>query len=159
MRLQTKDDKKKKALEKRFVLPKRVLKKTSNPDGDIAAPGVGLEEAEEAARADDAKWRGKQKKSRRPKGDNYFARLADVPLRLPCRMSVRRTVKATEDRYAYILDGMPGQSDRYVIRVSERMTPQYESICGTLLGIINAGGPATRKECKAWFEDTIAEDI
>ena len=138
MRLQTKDDKKKKALEKRanheprFVLPKRLLKKTSRPVGDIEAPGVGLGEAEAAARADDAKWRGKEKRPRRPKGDATFARLADVPLRLPCRMSVRRTVKATEDRYAYILDGMPREPDRYVIRISESMTPQYESVCGTL---------------------------
>lgn len=165
MRLRTKGDKNTKALEKRanrvarFVMPKRLRKKTSIPIGDLGAASVGLEEAEEAARADDVKWWGKQKQSRHQKGDTNFARLADVPLRLPCRMSVRRTVKANEDRYAYILDGMPGEPDRYVTRISESQTPPYESIGGTLLGIINAGGPATRRECNVWFEDQIAEDM
>ena len=171
MRLQKKSMEKKKKQEKaheaRILLQKRLLKKTGKEIGEVGAATIGhendvaaggVEAAEEAAKADDAKVR-RQRKPQEKKESNS-ERLAHVPLRLPCRMSVRRTVKGNEQRNAYILDGEPGQSDRYVIRISESQTPQYESIVGMLVGIINAGGgPASRVECKAWFENHIAEDI
>ena len=163
-----KKKKQEKAHETRILLQKRLLKKTGKEIGEVGAASVGLENdveaaggleaAEEAAKADDAKVR-RQKKPRKKKESNS-ERLAHVPLRLPCRMSVRRTMKGNEQRNAYILDGEPGESDRYVIRISESQTPQYESIVGMLVGVINAGGgPASRVECKAWFENQIAEDI
>jgi len=171
MRLQKKSMKKKKKQETahsvRILLQKRLLKTTGKEIGEVGAATIGhendvaaggVEAAEEAAKADDAKVR-RQRKPQEKKESNS-ERLAHVPLRLPCRMSVRRTVKGNEQRNAYILDGEPGQSDRYVIRISESQTPQYESIVGMLVGIINAGGgPASRVECKAWFENQIAEDI
>ena len=85
--------------------------------------------------------------------------LIDVPLRTPCSVHVRRSVSAPQPHMAYILDGKARDKNRYVFNCNEHTTNDSEEHCKSMRETINRGELTTRRECKRWSDDQLAEDI